>query len=160
MENENNSKSVLVVKKWLLENNFDEKVIWLDETARTAQEAADSLHCKLAEIAKSLVFKIKNSNEAVLVVASGINRINEEKLSKYLGKEIERPNAYFVKEITGFSIGGIPPVAHKTKMRIFLDQDLFQFENVWAAAGHPHAVFKTTAKRLEKMTRAEIISVI
>lgn len=159
MRNNDLSKSVLVVKNWFFKNNFEINIVWLDETARTAKEASERLNCEIAEIAKSLVFKVKKSNEAVLVVASGVNYVNEEKISKYLGEEIERPDANFVKETTGFTIGGIPPVAHKTKMKIFLDEDLFQFKNVWAAAGHPHAVFKTTAKDLEKMTNGKVVSV-
>lgn len=158
MEN-NLPKSVLIVKEWFKTNNFDKEIVILNESARSAQEAADSLNCKVEQIAKSLVFKTKLSNNPVLVIASGKNRVNEKLISDYVGEKIIRADAVFVKETTGFSIGGIPPVAHQTKMQIYLDKDLLDYKEIWAAAGHPFAVFQTNADELKHMTFGTVVSI-
>lgn len=114
--------------------------VMLDGAARTAQEAADGLGVQLGQIAKSVIFKRKEDGVAVLVVTSGDRRVDEKKVSALVGK-VGRADADFVKAQTGFTIGGVSPVAHQNPSVTLLDQDLWRFEVVWAAAGHPHGVF-------------------
>ena len=159
MKKEEIFKSTLLVKDWLGKHGFKNEIVIVDETARTAQDAADSLKVNLGQIAKSLIFMTKNSKQSVLIITSGSNRVNEKNTSKLVGEEIERAEANWVKLTTGFSIGGIPPVAHKIKPIIFFDEDLDQYDEIWAAAGHPYAVFKTTPRELLEMTEAKKISV-
>lgn len=125
----------------------------LDHAARTAQEAADSLGVQLGQIAKSVIFKRKEDGVAVLVVASGDRRVDEKKVSALVGK-IGRADAGFVKTQTGFTIGGVSPVAHLHPPVTLLDRDLWRFNEIWAAAGHPHAVFCLHPQDLPGLTDA------
>lgn len=159
MESDENNKSVILVKSWLEKHDYKNKIIFLKETARSAQEAADSLNVTLGQIAKSLIFVTKDTKKPVLVITSGSNRVNEKEVSEIIGEKIERADAVWVKDTTGFSIGGIPPIAHKTRSIILFDEDLCQYDEIWAAAGHPYAVFKTTPKELLEMSEAKTISV-
>ncbi len=138
---------------------FSYQVVELSDTTRSAQEAAQAIGCQVAQIAKSLVFKTKHTNMPVLVVASGINRVNEKQLEEYISEPIEKANAKFVREKTGFAIGGVPPVGHKEQLKAFIDADLLQYEEIWAAAGHPHAVFKLTPEDLKIMTKGQVVSI-
>ncbi len=110
-------------------------------SARTSQEAADLLGCRVGQIAKSLVFRGTRSGEAVLVVASGANRVDEAKLGALLGEPIGRAKPEFVREVTGYAIGGIPPVGHAQKIGTWVDRDLLAFDVVYAAGGTPNALF-------------------
>jgi prolyl-tRNA editing enzyme YbaK/EbsC (Cys-tRNA(Pro) deacylase) len=159
MKNDENNKSVAPVRDWLEKHNYKNKIIFLNETARSAQEAADSLDVSLGQIAKSLIFSTKETKLPVLIIASGVNRVNEKLVSKIIGEEIERADAAWVKEITGFSIGGIPPIAHKVKPIVLFDEDLDRYVEIWAAAGHPYGVFKTTPKELLEMSGAKKVSI-
>lgn len=159
MKNDENYKSVAPVRDWFEQHNYKNKIIFLKETARSAQDAADSLGVSLGQIAKSLIFSTKVTKLPVLIITSGDNRVNEKIISELLSEEIERADAFWVKDTTGFSIGGIPPIAHKTKPTIFFDQDLFRFKEIWAAAGHPYAVFKTTPDELLNMTKSKKVSI-
>ena len=132
--------------------------VMLDGSARTAQEAADGLGVQLGQIAKSVIFKRKQDGVAVLVVTSGDRRVDEKKVSALVGK-IGRADADFVKAQTGFTIGGVSPVAHLTAPITLLDQDLWRFDVVWAAAGHPHAVYPTTFAELLECTGAQLMVV-
>jgi len=123
----------------------------LEGAARTAQEAADVLGVQLGQIAKSVIFKRKQDGVAVLVVASGDRRVDEKKVSALVGK-IGRADADFVKSHTGFSIGGVSPVAHLNPPVTLLDQDLWRFDEIWAAAGHPHGVFRLLPDDLQRLT--------
>ena len=125
----------------------------LEDAARTAQEAADVLGVQLGQIAKSVIFKRKQDGVAVLVVASGDRRVDEKKVSALVGK-IGRADADFVKSHTGFSIGGVSPVAHLNPPVTLLDQDLWRFDEIWAAAGHPHGVFRLLPDDLQRLTGA------
>jgi prolyl-tRNA editing enzyme YbaK/EbsC (Cys-tRNA(Pro) deacylase) len=116
-------------------------VVEFDESTHTAQEAADAIGCTVAQIAKSILFR-SASGKPVLVIASGVNRVDEKKLRALLGEKIERASPEFVKEATGFEVGGVPPVAHKSPCLVFLDEDLKAFATVWAAGGTPNAVFE------------------
>ena len=133
--------------------------IMLDGAARTAQEAADGLGVQLGQIAKSVIFRRKEDDAAVLVVTSGDRRVDEKKVSALVGK-VGRADADFVKARTGFTIGGVSPVAHLNPSVTLLDQDLWRFEEIWAAAGHPHGVFRLAPEDLRHLTGAPVVDVV
>ncbi len=130
----------------------------LPSSTRTALEASLAVGCQIDQIAKSIIFETLEK-EPVLVVTSGKNRVNEEKLAKILGKEVKKADPDFVKENTGFAIGGVPPFGHKKKIKTFIDKDLFNFSEIWAAAGDSFSVFKTTGEELRRITGGEVIEV-
>ncbi|MFN3437303.1 MAG: YbaK/EbsC family protein [Acidovorax sp.] len=132
----------------------------LDDAARTAQQAADQLGVALGQIAKSIIFRRKSDDVAVLVVTSGDRRVDEKKVEAHVGGKIGRADAEFVKARTGFSIGGVSPVAHATPPVTLIDQDLLRFEVVWAAAGHPHSVFSLHPTDLQRLTGAPVVDVV
>jgi prolyl-tRNA editing enzyme YbaK/EbsC (Cys-tRNA(Pro) deacylase) len=132
------------------------RVVELPSSTRSAQEAADSIGTTVQQIVKSLVFKGKTSGQAVLVEASGINRVSEKKVAALLGEPIEKADADFVRAHTGFVIGGVPPVGHAGPIRTFIDADLMQYSVIWAAAGTPNAVFELTPPDLLKMTGGQV----
>ena len=131
----------------------------LDNSARTAQEAADALGIAVGQIAKSIIFRRKSDDAAVLVVTSGDRRVDEKKVEAHVGK-VGRADADFVKSRTGFSIGGVSPVAHATPPVTLIDQDLLRFDVVWAAAGHPHSVFPLHPGDLQRLTGAPVVDVV
>ena len=131
----------------------------LDDAARTAQQAADQLNVQLGQIAKSIIFRRKEDDTAVLVITSGDRRVDEKKVAALVGK-IGRADAEFVKQRTGFSIGGVSPVAHATPPVTLIDQDLLRFDVVWAAAGHPHSVFPLQPGDLQRLTGAPVADVV
>jgi len=131
----------------------------LDGSARTAQEAADVLGVQLGQIAKSVIFRRKEDGVAVLVVTSGDRRVDEKKVSALVGK-VGRADADFVKSQTGFSIGGVSPLAHLNPPVTLLDAQLWRFDEVWAAAGHPHGVFRLTPDDLLRLTGAPQADVV
>ena len=126
---------------------------------RTAIEAAQAVGCRVEQIVKSIIFKTSLSGSAVLVVASGPNRINEKTLSELIGEPIEKADADFVRRKTGFAIGGVSPVGHIEPLAIFIDEDLLQYDEIWAAAGTPHAVFKLTPADLQTITAGRVVSI-
>jgi prolyl-tRNA editing enzyme YbaK/EbsC (Cys-tRNA(Pro) deacylase)/predicted Fe-S protein YdhL (DUF1289 family) len=134
--------------------------VMLDDAARTAQQAADALGVQLGQIAKSIIFRRKSDDAAVLVVTSGDRRVDERKVEALVcpdGKRVGRADADFVKSKTGFSIGGVSPVGHITPAVVLVDLSLMRFDEVWAAAGHPHAVFKLKPQELELLTGAPVV---
>lgn len=134
----------------------------LDDAARTAQQAADVLGVALGQIAKSIVFRRKGDDAAVLVVTSGDLRVDEKKVQALVctdGGKLGRADANFVKGRTGFSIGGVSPLAHLTPPVTLIDEQLFRFTDIWAAAGHPHAVFLLTPQALQLLTAAPVCDV-
>ena len=131
----------------------------LDDAARTAQQAADALGIDVGQIAKSIVFRRKTDDVAVLVVTSGDNRVDEKKVAELVGK-LGRADADFVKSRTGFSIGGVSPFAHATPPVMLIDRELFRFEDIWAAAGHPHAVVRLRPQDFEALTGAPVADVV
>ena len=132
---------------------------WLDVAARTAQEAADALGVAIGQIAKSVVFRRKSDDTAVLVVTSGDRRVDEKRVAAITGP-LARADAEFVKTRTGFSIGGVAPLAHATPSLTLIDRELFRFDEIWAAAGHPHGVFKLKPQDLERLTGAPVADVV
>ena len=135
------------------------QVVELPASTRTAQEAAQAIGCQVGQIAKSLIFKSKTTNRPILVIASGINRVSEKIISQLVGEKIGKADADFVRQETGFAIGGVPPVGHKNNLETFIDQDLIAFNEIWAAAGTPHAVFQLTGGDLIRATQGRVISV-
>ena len=131
----------------------------LNDSARTAQEAADALGIAVGQIAKSIIFRRKSDDAAVLVVTSGDRRVDEKKVEALVGK-VGKADADFVRERTGFAIGGVSPVGHATKPVTLIDRELFRFAEVWAAAGHPHGVFALAPQDLEKLTGAPVADVV
>ena len=148
------------VAAFLQERGHAHLPVMLDGAARTAQQAADALGVELGQIAKSIVFRRKADDVAVMVVTSGDQRVDERKVEALVcpdGKRLGRADAEFVKAKTGFSIGGVSPVAHAEPLLILVDQSLFRFEEIWAAAGHPNAVFSLTAEALVRLSGAQVM---
>jgi len=136
----------------------DKPVVMLPSAGRTSAEAAAGLGCSVAEIAKSIIFRRLSDDAPVLVIASGSNRVDEAKVAAQVGA-LGKADARFVREKTGYVIGGVCPIGHAVKPVMLLDQDLFRYDSVWAAAGHPHAVFNLTAQQLQAMTGAPVADV-
>ncbi|KIN81915.1 YbaK/EbsC family protein [Clostridium botulinum] len=155
----NLKKSAEKVQTVLNEFGFKLNVMELSDSTRTAQEAANTIGCTVSQIAKSLIFKGKTSKKPILIVACGTNKVNEKAIQEYIGEKLEKADADFVLEHTGFTIGGIPPIGHKNPITTFIDEDLMQCDEIWAAAGTPNAVFKLTPKILSEITKGNIISV-
>jgi prolyl-tRNA editing enzyme YbaK/EbsC (Cys-tRNA(Pro) deacylase) len=154
------SKSAESVQETLTKLGLECRVLELPSSTRTASDAAQSIGCDVAQIVKSLIFKTKNTNKPVLVLASGANQVNEKQIEVYIGEGITKADADFVRDITGFAIGGIPPIGHKNVIDlIYIDQDLMLLDEVWAAAGTPNAVFCIKSKNLIDVTNGKIISI-
>ena len=138
---------------------FSYQVIELAQTTRSASDAAKAIGCEIGQIAKSLVFKTKYTQKPILVIASGSNRVNEKRIADLIDEPVGKADADFVRQKTGFSIGGVPPVGHLEKLITFIDEDLMRYEKIWAAGGSPNAVFKLTPLDLVKMTGGRVISI-
>ncbi len=135
------------------------QVVEFTQTTRSASDAAQAIGCQVGQIAKSLVFRGKRSQKPILVIASGSNRVNEAKLGELVGEPIERPDADYVQERTGFVIGGVPPVGHVQPLLTFIDEDLLQYGEVWAAAGTPNAVFRLTPAELVRVAGGRVVTI-
>ncbi len=134
-------------------------VIEFEVPTKTAQQAADAVGVTLGQIVKSLVFKGLESGKGIMVLASGANRVDEKRISSYAGEPIGRADPDFVRGLTGFAIGGIPPLGHLQAMDTYIDEDLMQYDKIWAAAGTPNAVFELTPADLQKMTAGRISAI-
>lgn len=148
---ENLSNSARRVQECLNARGVELAVREFPASTRTAADAAAAVGCEVGQIAKSLVFKGKKSGEAVLIVASGANRVDEKRVAALLGEKIGKADAEFVRQETGYAIGGVPPVGHIKPLRTIMDEDLLQYEEIWAAAGTPHAVFRLTPAQLREL---------
>jgi prolyl-tRNA editing enzyme YbaK/EbsC (Cys-tRNA(Pro) deacylase) len=135
------------------------QVLEFDASTRTTADAAAAIGSEVAQIAKSLIFRGANSGRAVLILASGVDRVDEKKAALAVGEPITRADADFVREATGFAIGGVPPVAHKTKPVVLIEESLMQFDEIWAAAGTPNAVFRLTPADLVELTGGRTVGV-
>ncbi len=142
-------------------NSFgvDCRVKELGESTRTAVDAANAVGCEVGQIVKSLVFRGKESGKAVFVVASGSNMVNEKALAALVGEKIERATPDFVREQTGYAIGGVSPVGHPAPLTTFIDEDLLGYQELWAAAGTPNAVFALTPEQLCHITSGQVAHV-
>jgi len=160
MDNTNNlSKSAQNIQDILAAKGLRYNVVELAASTRTAQEAALAIGCEVAQILKSLIFRTKESNKPILVLASGINRVNEKTIELLVGEKIVKADADFTRDVTGFAIGGIPPVGHPKPIDTFIDQDLFLYKELWAAAGTPNAVFCLNSKDITSLTHGKIVSI-
>ena len=150
-----NKEPVLRAEKSLKQFNPNLKVIVLEQTARTAKEAATALGCKVGAIVKSLLFKAEDS--FVLCLVSGDKRCSLNKLKKILDKkDVSMASPEDVKKVTGYTIGGVSPTGHLIKLKIFIDKTLNRFSSIFAAAGHPNAVFEIDFENLKALTSGEI----
>ena len=154
---DNLSSSAQKVQDALSALGLSLQVVELPGSTRTAVEAAQAVGCQVGQIVKSLVFKTKRSEKPVLVIASGQNRVDEKKIEALLGEPLGKADADFVRQHTGFVIGGVPPVGHLEKLPTFVDEDLLQYQEIWAAAGTPHAVFCLMPGDLVKMTAGVVV---
>ena len=135
------------------------QVVELPASTRSAVEAAQAIGCRVEQIAKSLIFRSSQSGRPVLVIASGPNRVNEKKIGELLGEPIGKADADFVRQRTGFVIGGVPPVGHTEPLETFIDEDLLKLDEIWAAAGTPNAVFCLKPADLVKITSGRVVAV-
>ena len=136
-----------------------QRVREMEQTTRSAEDAARAVGCEVGQIAKSLVFKGSASQQAILVITSGANRVNEAGLARLIGEPVLKANADFVRAKSGFAIGGVPPVGHPRPLTVFIDEDLLQYPCIWAAAGSPQAVFHLTPQELQRITGGRVICV-
>lgn len=147
------------VQSVLNELGYELNVVEFSDSTRTAQDAADTIGCTVGQIAKSLIFKGKSSQKPILIIASGSNRVNEKLVKEYIGEKLEKADADFVLEHTGFAIGGVPPIGHTEPISTFIDEDLMEYDEIWAAAGTPNAVFKLTPEILVEISKGTVIKV-
>jgi len=147
--------TALRIAQLIRDAGIDTQVVEFEQTTRTSAEAAAAVGCEVAQIAKSIVFRGKESGLAIVVVASGANRVSESKVQARVGEGLARADADFVRDATGFAIGGVAPTGHSKPVKLLLDEDLRRFATIWAAAGTPFSVFPVTPDQLRALTRAE-----
>lgn len=147
-----NHPTALRTQTLLAEAGIPTQVVEFEQPTRTSAEAAEAIGCSIAEIAKSIVFKGKQSGQAVVVVASGDNRVCEKKISSLVGEKLGRADADFVRTATGYVIGGVAPLGHAQAVKLLMDTELQRFDTVWAAAGTPFSVFPLTPAQLASLT--------
>ena len=135
------------------------QVVELPESTRSAAEAAQAIGCRVEQIVKSLVFRGQSTNRPILAVVSGGNRVDEEKLAVLVAEPVAKADAEYVRQRTGYAIGGVPPVGHVESLVCVVDEDLLQYEQIWAAAGTPRAVFRLTPADLQRITDGRVVSV-
>lgn len=153
------NQSAQRVQDALLKKGLPFEVKQLSKSTRTANEAATAIGCDIAQIVKSLLFCTLKNNKPILILASGKNRVNQKTIEALVGEEIIKADADFTREITGFAIGGIPPLENEKIRDVFIDQNLFNFETLWAAAGTPFAVFSLYSCDIQKVVQGKIISI-
>jgi prolyl-tRNA editing enzyme YbaK/EbsC (Cys-tRNA(Pro) deacylase) len=147
------------IQEAIAARGYDYRVFELRVPMRTSAEAAREVGCEVAQIAKSVIFKAATSGKPVLVITSGANRVDEAKIAVLLGEPIARADPSFVREQTGFAIGGVPPLGHAHPMTVFVDEDLLRFTDVWAAAGHPHSLFRLDPGELPRLSGGRVARV-
>lgn len=138
---------------------IEARVVEMPASTRTAVDAARAVGCEVAQIAKSLIFRGRDSGAPLLVITSGTNRVDEARIAEVIGEPIEKASADFVRERTGYAIGGVPPAGHTEPIRTFIDEDLLRYDSIWAAAGTPNAVFELIPHDLSKLTNGTIVKV-
>ena len=153
------SSSAQKIQDLLTTLGYPYTVIEHAESTRTAQEAADRAGCALGQIVKSLIFKGKESGKPILVLTSGANRVDEKRISGYAGEPIGKADADFARTVTGFVIGGVPPIGHLQKMETYIDEDFLGYPTIWAAAGTPNAIFELKTADLPIMTGGKVVTV-
>ena len=153
------SSSVVRVQSALSAHDIDSEVLELTKTTATAQQAAEAVGCRVSQIVKSLVFMGKKSGKLFLLLVSGSNRVDTKKVSAVVAEAVKMAPPEYVHQKTGFAVGGVPPIGHLEKMDTLVDDDLLQFDALWAAAGTSHTLFKLSAKELVKITEGRVIPV-
>ncbi len=154
------SKSAQRVQDALKEHGLTLSVMELPGSTRTALEAAEAVGCQVGQIVKSLIFETQETHRPVLIVTSGANRVNKKVIGEIIEEPIKFASASFVREETGFAIGGVAPTGHKKQPLTYIDEDLLMYGEIWAAAGTPHALFKLTPEQLKQITNGKVISVL
>jgi prolyl-tRNA editing enzyme YbaK/EbsC (Cys-tRNA(Pro) deacylase) len=150
-------KSSQKIQDLLHDHKLHTRVIEFQETTRTSQEAANAIGCEVGQIAKTLIFRGKTTKKPICIIASGKNRVDEKKIVQYLGEEIEKSDAQYVLEHTGFAIGGVPPIGYKFDITPLIDEDLMAYQEIWAAAGTPNSVFSLSPKGLLEITHGKVV---
>ncbi len=153
------SPTALKVQELLRQLGCRSQVIELPDSTRTAADAARANGCEIGQIAKSLVFVTRDSCRPVLVITSGANRVNEKLIGELLGEPIQKADADFVRQATGYAVGGIPPVGHRQEILTFIDRDLLQYGEIWAAAGTPNSQFRVAPQELVEISGGRVVSV-
>jgi prolyl-tRNA editing enzyme YbaK/EbsC (Cys-tRNA(Pro) deacylase) len=153
------SPSAQKIQDQLKSLGFDYAVIEHAESTRTAQEAADRAGCALGQIVKSLIFKGKESGKPILVLTSGANRVDEARVAELVDESVDKADAAFVRGRTGFAIGGVAPIGSTGPLTTLIDEDLFAWDEIWAAAGHPMTVFRLSPHDLVRMTGGRVARV-
>jgi prolyl-tRNA editing enzyme YbaK/EbsC (Cys-tRNA(Pro) deacylase) len=153
------SNSAQRVQQVLSAHGLDLTVVELPQSTRTAAEAAAAVGCTVGQIAKSVIFRARESSRPVLVIASGSNRVDEKAVAAQLGEPLAKADAEFVRARTGFVIGGVPPIGHAEPPVIFIDEDLLGYDTLWAAAGTPNAVFRLTPANLVALTGGTVAAI-
>ena len=153
------SRSARRIQEALASLVKDFEVVELPSSTRTAAEAAAAIGCSVEQIAKSILFRTVKDKRPVMVIASGANRVNERRIADFVGEPIEKADAAYVREKTGFAIGGVPPIGHSERIYTIVDEDLFKPDELWAAAGTPNSVFRLSAPNLLEMTGGTLKSI-
>ena len=151
------SASAKRVQQALAAAGLNAQVTQLNASTRTAREAAEALGCDVTQIVKSLIFRGEVSDQAVLALVSGANRVDESKLADAAGEPMGKATAAFVRERTGFAIGGVAPIGHPQPLATFIDADLMRFHRLWAAAGTPNALFELSADELSRLSGGKVV---
>jgi prolyl-tRNA editing enzyme YbaK/EbsC (Cys-tRNA(Pro) deacylase) len=138
---------------------FSGRVVQLEATTRTARDAAQAIGCGVEQICKSLVLRGEHTGEPVLVIASGVNRVDEKLIGEIVAEPVGMAKADYVRERSGYAVGGVPPFGHPVRLRTIVDADLLQYPTVWAAAGHPRAVFELTPADLVRVSEGQVAPV-
>ena len=155
----NSKRGPVRVQEALTKLGLDVKVEELPDSTRTAEEAAQAVGCQVGQIAKSLVFQGELTGAPYLVITSGVNRVDEAKIAHMVEEEVGLASPDFVRDQTGYAIGGVPPLGHPKPIRTFIDEDLLKYEKIWAAAGAPRAVFPVDPNRLLEVSQAKVTAV-
>ena len=153
------SRSAKRIQDLLSSLGTDFEVVELPSTTRTAAEAAAAIGCSVEQIAKSIVFRTVTEKKPVMVIASGINRVDEARIAEFVGGSIEKADAAYVREKTGFVIGGVPPIGHVEPIYTIIDEDLMALSELWAAAGTPNSVFKLSPRSLLEITAGVLLAI-
>ncbi len=153
------SPSAQKVQQALQDLGCDCQVVETSGSTRTAAEAAAVVGCQVGQIAKSLIFRTRRSKRPVLIITSGANRVNEKHMRQVLGEKLGKATAEYVREVSGYAIGGVPPVGHSQPIQTYVDEDLMQYDVIWAAGGTPRALFRISPQELVRITGGRVVSV-
>lgn len=149
--------TALFIQDYLRGQGLDIAVVEFAESTKTAREAAEVMGCRVEQIAKSIIFRGTESGRGILAVTGGANRVCEKKVAALAGEPLGKADAAFVREVTGFAIGGVPPMAHAQELKVFIDEDLMREESLWAAAGTPNSMFPLTPEILKRLAKGQVV---